>query len=337
MNKKGFEIQFNWIFILIAGAMILMFFAVAVLKQKSASETSIKATALKSIEAIITGAGVSTDTITTTKIPNINIEIGCNKVALGGVSKQYQNLILFSPEIIKGDKLVTHALASSTPYRATNLLYMTSPKIRYILIGNNNLAWEINKSLPSELNKEFYDKTAPSIVNNQNNYKVRFIIFDSNLNPNYLKNLQKMQDSDVTAIKINGDLQTGQVEFFQKDKSSWKSKGASKYLTKSSLLGAVYSDTLENYECNMENTFSRLKLVTKIYIDRTNDLRDTASAENQIECVSIYDNSLVHLGTISGNSGEFKQGNKVNEIAGAADLLSEQNKEAQKFSCALIY
>ena len=62
MNKKGFEIQFNWIFVLVAGTAIILFFTVVVIKQKNVSETSTKATILKSMEAVITGASVSTDT-----------------------------------------------------------------------------------------------------------------------------------------------------------------------------------------------------------------------------------------------------------------------------------
>ena len=43
MDKKGFEIQFNWIFVLVAGTAILLFFSGIIIKQKDVSETTTKA------------------------------------------------------------------------------------------------------------------------------------------------------------------------------------------------------------------------------------------------------------------------------------------------------
>ena len=260
MNKKAFEIQFNWLFVLVAGAAILLFFSVIVVKQKAASETSTKATVLKSIEAIITGATVSTDTTNIISIPNSDIEVSCGRISIGGVSNQYQNLILFAPGLIKGNRLITQTSAFSAPYRATNLLYITSPQIRYIIIGDNNLAKEVNKSLPSSLKKEFYQSHVQ--INNLNNYKLKFAIFGSMID--FPKPLEKMPDIDVTAIRINGDEEKGIIEFYQKDGISLLSKGSSVYLGKQSLVGAVYTDNLDMYECNMQNVFFRLNLITKI-------------------------------------------------------------------------
>ena len=48
-NKKGFEMQFNWIFVLVAGMVILLFFTMVVVEQKGVSETTAKATVLKSM------------------------------------------------------------------------------------------------------------------------------------------------------------------------------------------------------------------------------------------------------------------------------------------------
>ena len=329
MDKKAFEMQFNWIFVLVAGAAILLFFATIVVKQKNVSEASTKAIVLKTIEAITTGAGVSTDTINIVEIPNSNIEVSCNRVG-----KQYQNLILFAPGLIKGDKLITQTLAFSVPYRAVNLLYMTSPQLRYIIIGDNILAKEINKSLPSELKKEFYKSSAE--ISNSNNYKVRFAVF-GDVMIDFPKALEKMPDSDVTAVKVKGDIEKGTIEFWQKKDNSWMSKGTSSYIGKSSLIGAVYSDTLEAYECNMRNVFSRLNMVTKIYDERTkNLLQKSAASSRQVQCSQFYGSALTQLSIISTASSDF--GSKsINDIAEASKLLADENKNSQIYSCTLIY
>ena len=332
MNRKAFEIQFNWIFILVAGAAILIFFSALVVKQKNVSETSTQATVLKSIEAIITGAGVSTDTTNIISIPNSNIELSCNRVSLGSVSKQYQNLILFAPGLIKGNKLITQTLAFSAPYRATNILYATSQQLRYIIIGGSSLAREINKSLPSDLKKEFY--TSMPEISSSNNYKIRFIVFENMID--FPAALGKMPDSDVTAVKINGDNEKGTIEFYQKDKASWLSKGASSYFGKSSLIGAVYADTLDMYECNMKNVFSKLNMVTKIYLGKTKRLVQEGTSNKQVQCNQFYSNALNQLNKIYAASSGFGKDN-IDVVSDAAKSLSSENSNAQIYSCTLIY
>ena len=335
MNKKAFELQFNWIFILVAGAAILLFFASVIVKQSNISETSTKATVLKSIDAIITGASVTIDTTKLENIPSSEIDIGCNRVAIGGlssdVSKQYQNLILFSPSSIKGSKFVWHTTAFSVPFRAINLLYVTSPQIRYIIIGSSSLASDINKSLPSDLKKEFY-QSIPTIKN-ENNYKIRIIVFENiDMNGIGLKNLEKMPDSDVTAVRVNGNSENGALDFYWKNGNSWLPEGSSVYIHKSSLIGAVYADTLDAYQCNMQNVFSRLNLVAKIYAGRTIEL----IKQNKMVCSQFYGKALAELNKIIAASSSFNNDN-IEVIVASAKSLSNANNDAKTYSCPLLY
>lgn len=335
-NKKAFEIQFNWLFVLAAGAAILIFFTVILVKQKSVSEASVRVNVIKSLEAIITGAGISKDTINLIDMPDSVIEIGCNKVSLGGTSKQYQNLVLFAPSLLKGKRLVTQTTAFSVPYRATNLLYITSLDVRYIIIGSSALAKAMNNSLPSDLKKEIYS-TAPLSFQNKNNYNVRFIVFDrADLESIDLTKFDKMEDSDVTALSVIGDINSGTIEFYQKDGISWTSKRDSYYITKSSLLGAVYSEASEAYECSMRNALSRLTLVNKIYISRTKTLRDNAVLNSNIACADLYGRALIELDNIGRASSELSDTN-IGALINAAGSLAELNKDAQLNSCPLIY
>jgi len=338
MSKKAFEIQFNWIFVLVAGAIILLFFTLIVVKQKSVSETSTKATILKGIEAIIIGASVTQDTTKIENIPSANIEIGCGRVSIDGVSKQYQNLILFAPGLLKGDKLAWQTTAFSAPYRATNLLYMTSPNVRYIIIGNNNLVKEINKSLPFDLKVEFYQNYQNIQIKDLNNYKVRFIVFGDMID--FPQELKRMPDFDVTAININPNAQKGAINFYEKKENSWTLKGTSSYIGQSSIVGAVYTDTLETYHCNMQNAFLRLALVTRIQTDRLEKLKNIISSRNN--CAEIYSAALPLLKSISSFSSKLAESSKleisdINSLADASKKLSDINKEAQKYSCTLIY
>lgn len=335
-SKKAFEIQFNWIFVLVAGAAIILFFTIIAIKQKNVSESSGKAAMLKSIQSIITSASITTDTIKIIDLPNSDIEVGCNRVAVGGILSQYQKLILFAPGLLKGGKIITQTLAFSVPYRAVNLLYITSDQVRYIIIGDNDIAKEVNRSLPSSLRKDFYKPGDINKIKNENNYMVRFAVsgLDANSLNDIVKKFEKIPDTDVTAVRISGDLSKGDIEFYQKSKDKFSKAGESKYIAKSSLAGAVYSDTLESYGCNMQNAFSRLNLVTKIYIERTNKLM--AEGGPQTQCTQFYSNALNNFNTILSASSNFEASN-IDIIADAAKSLASENKNAQINSCASIY
>lgn len=332
-GKKAFEIQFNWIFVLIAGAAILLFFGAVVSKQKSLSETSTRATALKNLEAIISGASVSTDTSKQDDIPNFNIDIECNKVSIGAISKQYESLALFAPASVAGSKLITQTLAFSAPYKATNLVYMSSPQVRYILIGSTSLAGEINRSLSSHLNKE-YHRTNPQI-RNENDGKVRLIVFGSMIP--FPSSLQKMQDSDVSAISVVEPQPV--IIFYQKEGNSWGEKGRSIYIGKQSLIGAVYADTRELYECSMINGIARLNPVTKVYIDRTKNIM-SGIGEGQSECRNFYQTALNSLQKIYDSTVDIDNSNFQSigaTISSEARKLSDENRKLQQYSCPLVY
>lgn len=339
-SKKGFEMQFNWIFVLVAGAVILLFFAFIIVRQKDVSELSAKVTVLKSIGSIITSASVSTDTTGLKNIPNSNIEIGCNRVSLGsGASKQYQNLVLFAPNILKGSNLIWQTNSFSIPYRATNLLFLTNSQVRYIIIGDTPLAREVNKSLSSYLNKEF--NPILTSIKNEGDSKVMFIIFN-NMNPttDFVSTIEKFKnipDLDVTAIKIKGDSSLGETKFYRKKGNTFDAKEKSYYLTKPGLLGAIYSDSKEDYECGMKNVFSRLVFVNDIYASKLSEL----IINSKPICVDLFQKAKGQLRHIRDSfeeaiSKEFNMEIFENIINYGQSLIS-YNKDLQKISCPSIY
>src|SRR3989338_7000242 len=191
-HKKAFEIQFNWIFVLIAGAAILILVSFILFKQKNISESSSNSVALRSIESVVSGTSVSTDTSSIIGVPDLNIEIGCGRILICKRSKQYPRLVLFAPSLIKGSKIITQTLSFNAPYKSSNILFMTSQKLKYILVGNSDLIKSIKASLPSEINDETFLSYDQSKIKNSNNYKVRFVFDNINVPSGVPPSIAKM-------------------------------------------------------------------------------------------------------------------------------------------------
>lgn len=339
MNKKAaIEIQFNWIFVLIVGATILVFFAGIITKQKELSSTRVATVVLNDLDAITVGAKVTKGTVQIIRTPDLEIKLDCADCAcafyIGAGSKPYNDKIMFTPDLIKGRDVLAWTLDWGVPYRITNLLYLTSPYLRYIIIGSNALALEINSTMPEEMYKHYYASSpAAGTILDENNYKVRLVYVDVNPSDDDLTNLEDMEDVDVTAVKIDSAAET--VDFYRKIDNAWSpSLGQTYYVEKESMYAAIFSDNLDIYNCNMRQAFKRMNYVSQIYLGRTNFLRDNSGPS----CPSaLYTNASVFL---LYRQAEILYDNfpaDPTAMKNAADNLQQQNSQAQLYSCPEIY
>jgi len=335
MKKRGqFEIQFNWIFVLAAGALILLFASVFVLKQKDISNRAVDQSVSNSLKVIIAGAEVSTDTLNFVELPKIEIEFECGKYRVGSASRSFQIMSVFTPSKIESTRLMTWTLDWNIPYRVTNFLYLTSPNVRHILVGSDSLAYEVNKSIPKELNKEWIKPSDIGSVKDKNDAKVRFVFINTVVDNSVLSEFSKMREEDVTALKVVGDGNKGDVEFFEKKGSVFESKGVSYYLKLPSLVGAVFTEDFEMYNCVMVGAFKKLNIVTQIYEEKTKSMASYYSGQGDATCAN--DHGSGYLTAILTASGMFNDVN-IQLIDSAANNLVHQNENAQLNSCAGIY
>ena len=323
-SKKGFvEIQFNWIFVLISGAIILIIFTGIIINQKDISQTSIDVLILKNLDAVLSGSESSTGTVNVFSVPNTKINFGCNGYSIGGVAEQ-SNINIFAPSFLEGDSIVSMTAGWNVPYKVTNLVYVTNTKIRYIFIGSSDFAKDIFEMIPDEIRNDGY--TNVDVIENENDDHSRIIFFDQD--PEFPVNLY---GTSVTALKVSGDENKGTVEFFDSVDNEFVNEGTSYYIGESTLLGAVFSDNLDSYSCVMENVFEKLNAVSQVYERKINNLR---SIYEDQQCGEFYDPGSIT--SIKEASTTFNQLN-IDRIAANANNLELQNKQLQSISCVMIY
>ena len=350
MNKKGFvEVQFNWIFILIIGSIILLFFSVVIMKQKSVSEVSTSSLILRNLEGILSGAEVSLGTVNSVSIPKTKIEFECNRYRVGKVSKEFEVMSIFTPSIIESNKLITWTVDWSLPYRVTNLLYLTSPRVRYIFVGENGciasdtcFAKKVFNSTPDEVRKELIESVDVSGIRDKGDDQVRIILFDSSnfINTNDLipPHLGSMNKGTLTALNVDGDEDKGTLEFFDVhfEDGEFINKETSYYIREPALLGAIFADDIDIYNCVMEDAFKKLNIVSQIYEKKTQNIAAYYSSQSDTTCAASHDDALAIIQDIITKSQVFTEAN-INDIDSYAIGLENKNKDAQLYSCALIY
>lgn len=354
INKKAQMEQFNWIFVLVAGTIILVFFITIVQKQKLISETKLAGTLRTDISAILTGSGVTPDTTNILTMPKTSIYFTCDQedysdfeIGRTGVNKKTPFDVIFAPNLVKGPTLITWTKEFRLPFKIMNFLYLTDAQVRYIFVFNsgNNFAQDIFDDFPEEVNREYISSATVSI--DKNNYKVKFVFFD-NFDSTAAYNFRNMADEDVTAIKINQE----NIEFYKKDEdqgSVFISEGTIPYLSdpeNAVIYGAIFSDDKTFFECNMKKALKRLAVVARIFADKEAELEIKAEAK-EMKGGSVCDAESYWR----GDSGMFL----MEELADTVETCSENlncnanyinnlisrletnNGNMATYSCAWIY
>jgi hypothetical protein len=337
-RKAQAETQLNWIFILIAGAVILAFFAFIVVKQRAASEAKFSGKVSQQLNTILVGAKVSSGTVQEISTPDLSIRFTCNDYYIGPASQRLGNKMVFAPEYIEGDRLITWTLDWNVPFKISSFLYMTAPTVRYYLIGKNiddPSVKSIFDALPQKLNKRvasINDYNDGKVVSENDPY-VRFIF----VNVGSMFNIPAgFEDSSVSGLSVSTEDST--IQFLERsvaDPSAFNTQGGIyNYMEKELLYGAVFSDSSEEFDCLMKRAYERLNIVAQVYYEKFNEIapmydssycegsyKDNPRLKELIEATEDYPLAPEDYAAI----GSVKQG------------LDRMNKDLQLKSCPLLY
>jgi hypothetical protein len=349
MKRAVIEVQFNWIFVLIVGTVILAFFVSIVMKQKDLSSGRVGTKLATDLETITTGAEVSKGTAQLIKLPNTIIEFSSpdcvSSYSIGGWNKMYREKLMFAPSRIEGRDLLAWTLDWSMPYRITNFLYLTSPHMRYIIVAaaGDELALRVNSTLPNEMYRDYTDD--PNTINNQNNYMVRLIFFSNDPADVVVPDsLEDLDNSDVSALHVLSSYpySTGQVRFYVKRSDQFSQVDESiSFMGLESLYGAIFTDDREIFDCNMRSAFKKMYFVTDILQNRTATLlNDYAGSSCNNDYFLALDGPLKNL---YSNASEMSRGyasapeSQIQSVYDSAVALSQYNSNLELQSCPDIY
>lgn len=300
MKKKGqLEIGFNWIYILIAGAVILMFFIGIVIKQKVVSEEKLSAEVLQRIEGIFTGAGVSPKTTDDPEVPLMTLRFVCDEetgysdYSIGGTSIKSETAWqpIFASEKVTGRRLYTWTLEWNFPFKVINYLFISSPGIKYYLFSNEYL-------FPDFFNVEYVDSYNEIEYHGEDYVK---LVFDGDLPNNggipFTSALRDVPDNKVSAVAFIGPA----IVFYEKEDDRFKKIGESPLIgsmtnQNPNAYGAIFASDWQSYNCNLKKAMTRLRILSRIYGKRIDDIQSRYTSGS---CTSMVEVDLFYGGADS--------------------------------------
>ncbi|MBT5739703.1 hypothetical protein HOI26_01260 [Candidatus Woesearchaeota archaeon] len=282
-KKAQIQLGFNWIYILIAGAVILLFFVGIVAKQKTSSEEKLSYDIVGVMDSIFTGASVAEKTknfIDTSGLVDVEFYFSCKEglgeFGISGQSAAIQNAIdpLFSPSTIQTAEVITWSLPYHLPFKVVDFLFVTSKNTKYYLIDDGGpFAFEFLNATDG-INVESVNGIGDFKPGNNREVRIidlRNIISAGTSVPDSLKGL----GDKVSVAQLTSD---GSVIYYKKDSDNrWRQQRSAPIISvdgerDAAKYAALFAADSEQYLCNMEKAMKRLTYVSEVYSGKVEDI-----------------------------------------------------------------
>lgn len=365
-NKKAVvEIQFSWIFILIAGSVILLFFVNVAGKYKSSQEDALASDILVRLSAIISAGQMSANSNILLDLPKNEIEVmcfpeTCEKKGCDTIFDFKKSSIsppawmdiepIFSSSFMKDDQLITWSLDWFTPFKATSVLYLSTINQKYVLVydtfpmsGSSVISQDFTEFLKERLDQNNFTNFDYVEFDNLESYEysgelsTRFIFLNAapvneiDLHSSFDRN-SRISALKITDLDDNYEGNTfGEFKFcnYDDDEFNCPDDDEIEFFGLPMFFGGLFSDNIDNYKCNRIKMFLKLEHVIEMYSEKADSISYSGCNYNSIKSdIDDFESSFsFNLGVLNVDS-DFND-----KIIG----ISDKNNQLQISDCPLVY
>ena len=335
------QVQFTWLFALFAGAIILLFFITFITSLSNSSEKTLCVDIRTDLDTVFVGAGTSLGTAINISVAELDLTLDCSGYEMPECSSPFGSRMVFAPQHLRGKKLISYALGYDMPYRAANILYLTTPDIRYVFIGGSNEVSQLYDMMPDAVNKELLvDESEAADLENQNNPLVRVVVTGGN--SDYYLNLGELNalpKGELSIVAVEPDPTSGlRVTYLaQDDADTQRFLPVSSFLVvgDEAALGAVYSGNGELFNCTFARGLEHYKYVTEVYWQRAINLQATPALSRS--CRTRYSAANTQFQNLREAIDNYLNTGDPTTILTHVSRLQDLNEQLKLYSCPTIY
>lgn len=356
VGKRGFEVQFHWIFVMIAGVLILSFFVMLATKQRTLSEQKLQATLASDVESILVGALVSKGVAQSLPAIPQGLRLDCSAgcactVNIGRASRSFENKAIFSPEWLKDRPSIVWSLDWKIPYRVMNFLFLTNPNIKYYLVYDESdpvsrsLYDQVSKNLPPPIQSRgaivtqidatnLSSEQVPSLEATDVDH-TRFVFLEV---PAVTSLDSSFRREDASAVRISRNP-SPRVEFFEKDGATFSQTTTLAYAGLPTMYAAMFAQDSDMYKCGLRTAFKRFSYLANIYSSRAEEL-DIVSRSQNTSCN--YSSLISLLGEQSEISSRLSISRNLDQstmsrLLGLQSRVALENRRLVEQSCRELF
>jgi hypothetical protein len=281
--KKAQAMQFNWIFVIVAGAIILVFFLGFGVQYVGLQKTRENVEASKGIDQLINGLKGQEQFKSIEFNNDFTFEFKCDSFVINKDPKSIQYLdgkIIFTQNTSNINTVYAWTKEFKKVYRIDNLVYLVDSRrhFYFIIDGNNEYVDHLYSEVPSTFDNiqevTYEDVSTGSMIKGINN---EFIFFSS---PSQDKIDELKNKGNILIIDPLSKLIT-----FEDNKEF-------SIIDDSLIYGAIFSGSSSSYKCSYDSLVKKFNIINNIYQKK---------AENTQNCCSNGFCDYTHL--INGLNG----------------------------------
>ena len=289
MEKRGLAVQFNWMFVIIAGAIILIFFTGFALKYKDLQQERSQVEVLKTMDNIL--FSLQANSLATTNQLNIPIEtiFNCGDIMIDDKTIENENIAI-SPTEVKGSSIIWYQPWRS-PFRITNFYYILPLDYKIYLVYDDKTEKNVDyllKKLPSALKNNFIKIKPNQVKDNQGkliyfaNTKIGLQVIPSSYEQGLLKLNNKQASYENFELLMSGIISKDLLEYECIKKQALRDYNNIALIYKQK---ATYLSTKQP-QCSYTNI---INLLSKLYIlDNSDTLLENNKFLAGQDCLEVF-------------------------------------------------
>lgn len=353
MRRGQLDVQFNWIFVLIAGAVILGLFFKVAYTQRQVSQDKAAIRLQHDFDAITSAALQSKDTIQAIPLSKMGLVFNCDATCacdmmFGRFALSFQDRSIFAPQSVQGTEARLWVLDWKVPFRVTNFLYVTNDLTKYYIVGSASdpVVARLMAIIPDEVNIEAVGSM--EAARNEGYDNAVFVTLSAAVPSPQVVARFKGADIRVVQVAENpGTAGIGTVTINRARKGKFKMEDAVKsgYAGDELLLGAIFAQDGAAYKCNARTAFMRLLGVALVYTERATSLQASHVGDS---CAPIYTQIVEPQGPLAVIARDARTivdeepagaalQEKINTIKEAGLTLQRLNEQLLRQSCPTVY
>ncbi|HLD33463.1 MAG TPA: hypothetical protein VJB66_01970 [Candidatus Nanoarchaeia archaeon] len=350
MKKAQVSVPFQWMYVLIAGAVILMLFITFVSRQKDSSEKQLSIEVTQKLNNIFTLTAQSTKTFNPQRMSPAELHFSCDKDDVSqywigkGSPESIETIAVFASSRIPIEKqLDTWTWPFDMPFSVMNVMFLSSPTITTFVVYDDEpfsetIRTKMQEDFPGEFNVidiEIDDFT------NERGYSlstplVRMIYLTDiqQLPPR----IQRMPDQNVLAVRIGSERT---ATYYKKQGNQLIEDEAVAIIQtlddpNPAFYGVFFSQNAEFYQCTMRKIFKRMSLLAGLYEARADEMKREYLRNNQRECELLVDPDLFRQLKQMIDSCDGGQ-SCLGQIERASEHISQRSAIISNQGCATLW
>jgi len=260
-NRKGMAISLNWIFSMIAGVLILIFLVYFAVQNTDLFGSVTSKVVSQELDILFSGIETTKTKTSLDFGKNVELRFSCNNgnQILSVNGKGESNLhgkIIFAPNIVESNTVEVATEPWKVPYRIANFVYLWNED--YSLIGSVPMDIDLLDDLRGNGRKVTFKEDFGVGCSVSESTKTIYYKYDRSL------------DDYQGYVCFNGNDERKKSEFYGK----------------AMLIGAVISESYENFECLKNGMQKKLDIMNLLYQKKSEKM--IASSEDNKKLWKIY-------------------------------------------------